>query len=86
MGGWKHMTRRTYLMGLMGGPGSGPRRGARLTPFPATLHGPFGILPHQVPPHPRDVLKPVAWVGGRAGSGPRPQLRSQPPQARTHSS
>lgn len=58
-------------MGLVGGPGPGPRRVARLTPFSATLHRPFGILPHQVPPYPRYILKPVTCKGRRAESGSR---------------
>lgn len=46
-------------MGLMGGPWSCPRCGARLSTFPGSLCRPFGILPHQVSPYPRNILKPV---------------------------
>lgn len=75
-------------MGLVGGPGPAPRSGARLTSFPATLPGPFGILPYQVAPNPRNILKPVTWraegqdqapsfsspVSTSTGHGPGPVL------------
>lgn len=48
-------------MGLMGGPWPCPRGGARLSTFPGSLCRPFGILPHQVSPYPRNILKSVTW-------------------------
>lgn len=54
-------SRQAYLMRLMGGPWSCPRCGARLSAFPGSLCRPFGILPHQMSPYPRNVLKPVTW-------------------------
>lgn len=62
---------RTHLVGLVGGPGPGPRRGARLSPFPATLYRCLGILPHQVSPYARNILKPVTCSGAGGGQGQR---------------
>ena len=87
------MERQTHLMGLVGGPGPGPRSGARLSPFPATLHRRLGILPHQVSPYPRNILKPVTCSGGEDRvKGPflLPPLPAPPapglPRPGTHSS
>lgn len=60
-----------HLVGLVRGPGPGPRRGARLSPFPATLRRPFGILPYQVSPYPRNVLEPVTFHEVKVSRGQR---------------
>lgn len=52
-------------MGLMRGPWPCPRCGARLSTFPGSLCRPFGILPHQVSPYPRNILKSVTWGASR---------------------
>jgi hypothetical protein len=60
--------RDPYLMRLVGGPGPGPRRGARFSSLSGTLPRPFGILPYQVSPYPRNILKSVTW-GQAEGQG-----------------
>lgn len=53
----------------MRGPWPCPRCGARLSTFPGSLCRPFGILPHQVSPYPRNILKSVTFHEVKVGCG-----------------